>query len=223
MITGVCISKEKQSTSLGIPFVSYTENYQPFITHDTGPARISYLTNRYNAAVKRAIEVYPETEHILVVDHYYLPYRDQLQQLLSDYAQLGDSILGASIWYWARRRIRPWIAYYDTLSVPEFQGKRWWKLRDLPRGLIPVTGVGACWIFPRRVWERTNGFTIPSPPQAGSSRCLNTYGYRILLDCNIRLWRTHQTNPAIPDDPMTLRIVTTFKHARRKLNRLLKQ
>jgi hypothetical protein len=223
MITAVCISKDKQSFNLRIPFVSYTENYRPITTHDTSPSRISYMTGRYNAAVKHALQDYPETEHILMIDHYYLTFAPEVQLLLEDYKQLGRCILGASIWYWARRRIRPWIAYYDTLSVPEFEGKKWWRLRNLPNGIVPVTGVGACWVFPRKVWQRTDGFTIPSPPQAGSSRCLDTSGYPVLLDCNIRLWRTHQTNPAIPDDPMGKRVATSFKHARHRLFRSLRR
>jgi hypothetical protein len=217
-MTAVCVSKERQSFGLPIPFVSYTENYRP-ITHrdNSDMMRITYLTDRYNAGVKTAIEIHPETEHVLLIDHYYISFRRQVQTLIDDYSRLEKVVLGASIWYWARRRIRPWIAYYDTLSVPEFKGKRWWSLRSLPQGTIPVTGVGACWIFPREVWERTDGFTIPVPPQAGGSRCLNTSGHNVSLDCNSRLWRTHQTNPDIPDDPMSRRIATTLRHARRKL------
>lgn len=221
MITAVCISKEKQSLPLDLPFISYTENYQPITSRGNEMNRITYLTDRYNKAIRRALDSHPETEHVLVVDHYYLPFPRQVQQLIHDYKELDKAILGASIWYWARKRIRPWIAYYDTLSVPEFHGKRWWNLRNLPNGIIPVTAVGACWIFPRRVWERTDGFTIPSPPQAGSSRCLDTTGYRVLLDCKSRLWRTHETNPGIPDDSMRQRIMTTARQAQRKLVQMI--
>ncbi len=222
MITGVCISKERQSLLLDIPFVSYTEDYRPITIRDNNDMnRITYLTNRYNSAVRKALNDHPETEHVLIIDHYYLPFTAQIERLIDDYNLLKKDILGASIWYWARKRIRPWIAYYDTLSVPEFYEKRWWNLRNLPKGIIPVTGVGACWIFPRRAWERTGGFTIPSPPQAGGSRCLDTAGYRVLLDCDSRLWRTHDNNPEIPDDPMRQRIMNTARQAQRKLFRMI--
>jgi len=223
MITAVCISKERQSLQLNIPFVSYTENYQS-ITHrdNRDMSRIRYLTDRYNAAVRSALEIYSETEDILLIDHYYLRFIDQIRTLVDDYRQLSKAVLGASIWYWARKRIRPWIAYYDTLSVPEFQGKRWWNARSLPRGIISVSGVGGCWIFPRVTWERTDGFVIPSPLQAGGSRGLDTSHHRVLLDCNSRFWRTHDTNPDIPDYSMRERIATTFGHARRKLFRTLR-
>jgi|SRR5713101_2912396 len=224
MITGVCISEKKQILSLNIPFVSYTEGYRSTVSRDSNdPVRPIYLTDRYNNAVRYALKSYPDTKHLLVIDHYYLQFPNEVASLIRDYHQLDGAILGASIWYWAKKRIRPWIAYYDTLSAPEFRGKSWSSIRCLPRGIISVSGVGACWIFPRIVWERTNGFTIPSPPQAGSSRGLDTSGYRILIDCDIRLWRTHETNPAIPDYPMHLRMVNTARHAGRKFWRVMKR
>jgi hypothetical protein len=223
VMTAVCISKERQSFSLPIPFVSYTANYRPITHRDNNDmARITYMTDRYNAAVKVAIETNPNTEHVLLIDHYYLPFFRQLQILIDDYCRLENVILGASIWYWARRRIRPWIAYYDTLSVPEFQGKKWWNTGSLPTGIIPVTGVGGCWIFPRQVWAKTGGFGIPTPPQAGGSRGMNTAGYRTLLDCNCLLWRTHETNPDIPDYSMMRRVFFTARHAQRRVFRMLR-
>jgi len=220
MITGVCISEKKQTLSVDIPFVSYTEGYRPTASRDSNDsARITYLTGRYNNAVTYALKNYPDTEHLLVIDHYYLPFPSEVQLLMRDYLKLNGAIVGASIWYWAKKRIRPWIAYYDTLSAPEFRGRSWRNIRSLPSGIIPVSGVGACWIFPRKVWERSQGFDVPSPPQAGSSRCLDTSGYRIMLDCNSRLWRTHETNPAIPDDAMVHRILNSASHLRRRLSK----
>jgi len=223
-ITAVCISEKKQILSLNIPFISYTHGYQPTASRETGDInRITYLTNRYNSAIREALESYPNTEHLLVIDHYYLPFTSDVRLLVTDYFQLSAAILGASIWFWARRRVRPWIAYYDTLSAPEFIGKTWRSVRTLPKGIIPVSGVGACWIFPRNVWERSDGFRIPSPPQAGSSKGLDTSGYRVLLDCNSRLWRTHETNSAIPDFPLHQRMATSAGHARRKVWRLIRR
>jgi hypothetical protein len=222
MITGVCISQKEQVLRVKIPFVSYTEGYRQALSRDSGDiARITYLTDRYNNAVRYALKSYPDTEHLLIIDHYYLPFTDEIQLLIRDYIQLDRVILGASIWYWAKKRILPWIAYYDTLSAPEFRGKSWRSLGSLPTGIISVSGVGACWIFPRELWERTNGFRIPTPPQAGSSRGLDTSGYEVLLDCNSRLWRTHDTNPAIPDFSMHERLANTTKHASRKVWRVI--
>ncbi len=224
MITAVCISKERHSFGMDIPFVCYTQEYEPITTHDNNDMnRITYLTKRYNNAIGRALDDYPNTRDLLVIDHYYLGFYAEIEQLIRDYLMLDHAILGASIWYWARKRIRPWIAYYDTLSVPELFGKRWSRIESLPTEIMAVTGVGGCWIFPRVIWERTDGFTIPSPPQAGGSRCLETTGYRVLLDCKRRLWRTHETNPGIPEDPMMLRVLNSAKGAERKLLRLVRR
>ena len=224
MITAVCISKEKQSLGIDIPFVSYTEGYQPLTNRDTNDmTRIAYLTSRYNSAIRRALSEFPETRHILIADHYYLPYTTQIQRLIDDYKGMSNAVLGASIWYWARLRIRPWVAYYDTTSAPEFLGKKWWSIRSLPKGIMPASGVGACWILPRELWERAGGFTIPSPPQAGSSRGLDTTGYKVLLDCDSRLWRTHETNPGIPDYSMPVRVLITAKNVQRRLTAMMRR
>ncbi len=224
VITAVCISKEKQSLHMDIPFVSYTEDYQPLTNRDTKDlSRIAYLTSRYNSAIRRVLSSFPETQHILIVDHYYLQYTTQIQRLINDYKELKEVTLGASIWYWARLRIRPWIAYYDTTSAPEFLGKKWWNPQSLPKGIVPVSGIGACWILPRELWERTRGFTIPSPPQAGSTRGLDTTGYKVLLDCDSRLWRTHETNPGIPNFSMPERVLITAKSARRRLITMMRR
>jgi hypothetical protein len=223
-ITAVCISREKQSFSLDIPLISYTEGYRDIVHHNNyDMERVSYLTLRYNSAVTRALESYPQTKHVLMVDHYYLPFAKEIMRLIEDYLGLKRTILGGAIWYWNRRRIPAWIAYYDTLSIPEFRNRRWWSNRSLPKGLIPVTGVGGCWVFPREVWETTRGFSIPDPPQAGGSRCLDSSGYDILLDCNCKLWRSHETNPDIPDYSMSQRILTTARQTRKRLWRLAKR
>ena len=221
-ITGVCISRDKQKLDLGIPFISYTKNYQPILHRDnTDLQRISYLNQRYNDAIREALTHYPSTKHLLIIDHYYLPFIAALHRLINDYRSQDRVILGGSVWYWVKVRIRPWIAYYDILSVPEFAGKRWYGTGRLPLGIIPVTGVGAVWIVPRLVWERSNGFGVPSPPQAGGSRCLDTSGYQVLLDCDSRFWRTKATNPELPVLPMSKRIINTGKGVQRKLLRMI--
>ena len=216
-ITAVCISREPQSFSVEIHFLSYTEGYRDVPKHNLDMGRIIYLTNRYNSAINQAITKYPLTKHILVLDHYYLKYTSQIKILINDYIKLEKVILGGAIWYWNRQGIRSRIGYYDTLSIPEFVKLRYKNINSLPVGIIPVTGVGACWIFPRSIWEKTNGFTIPSPAQAGGSRCLDTQDYSILLDYNCRLWRTHDTNTDIPDNSMAKRILVS---STRLLNRL---
>lgn len=180
--------------------------------------RVSYLTDRYNQAVQRALGEYPMAEHIMIVDSYYLPFEAEIRGLLETYNRLDKSILGASIWSWDRSHVRAFIQYYDTLSVREMRNKRWYSVNKLPKGLLDVSGVGGCFIFPYGIWEKSGGFFIPNPePQAGGSRCLKTDGYKVLLDCDSRLWRTHYNNPGIADYPLLKRVRVSLGQLRREL------
>jgi hypothetical protein len=199
-LTAVCISDKKYDLGLPIPFYCHTEGYNPLIKgHDAlSLERWRYLTDRYNAAVRMASMIHPETDHLLIVDTYYLRQVPGVSRLVQDYQ--SGTILGASIWYWSRFQILPAIRYYDTRSVNEFRDWkwRWLRTKNLPSGIIPVSGVGGCWILPRSVWESSGGFFIPEgEPQAGGSKCLHTGGVKVLLDCDARLWRTPDTNPGL--------------------------
>lgn len=216
----VTITKQPEQWLIpGIPFHCHTEGYKEIVYRDKGDsARLSYLTTRYNRAVRKALEDYPKTDHVLVVDSYYLSFIAEIQGLIATYGRLDKSILGASIWFWNRSHLRPYIQYYDTLSVREMRDKKWYSLDELPRGLSKVSGVGACFVFPRSVWERSGGFFIPDQePQAGGSRGLETDGYDILLDCDERLWRTPSNNPGIPNYPLLKRARVSLGEFRRQL------
>ncbi len=154
----------------------------------------------------------------MIVDSYYLPFEAEIRGLLETYNRLDKSILGASIWSWDRSHVRAFIQYYDTLSVREMRNKRWYSVNKLPKGLLDVSGVGGCFIFPYGIWEKSGGFFIPNPePQAGGSRCLKTDGYKVLLDCDSRLWRTHYNNPGIADYPLLKRVRVSLGQLRREL------
>jgi hypothetical protein len=198
-LTSVCISEKREEFSLSVPFYCHVEGYKPIQGHDNlDRERLEYLTERYNRAIEKALHLHAETDHLLVIDSYYLRYTSEVAKLIDDYTP--GTILGASIWFWYRHQILPVIRYYDTLSVREFRDWkwRWHSEKDLPTGIVRVSGVGGCWILPRRTWEQTGGFFIPEDePQAGGSRCLVTSNLKILLDCNVRLWRAKDTNPDI--------------------------
>jgi hypothetical protein len=198
----VCISKNAMAWRIPeIAFYCDTTGYRPITHHDNNDlSRISYLTDRYNKAIQKALEKHPGPQNLLVVDSYYVEFVQEIRRLVSHYGSFEHAILGASIWYWDKTRIRPRIAYYDTLSVKEFRNKTWNSLKQLPNGLVGVRGVGGCFIFPYALWQASHGFSIPYPePQAGGSRGLKTEGYKILLDCDCRLWRSHANNPGIPE------------------------
>jgi hypothetical protein len=204
-----------------VPFYCETQGYRPILHHDNNDlSRVTYLTERYNRAISNGLKEYPTAQNLLVVDSYYLDFVQEIRQLIAHYGSLDRSILGASIWYWDKSRLRGRIIYYDTLSVREFRNRKWNSMNELPKGLMNVSGVGGCFIFPRTVWEASDGFSIPYPePQAGGSRCLKTEGYRILLDCGSRLWRSHFNNPGIPNYPLIKRFRTSAGELRRKVIR----
>ncbi len=218
-VTAVTISKEKERLGIPLNYYCHTEDYEPILHHDNNDLnRIQYLTKRYNRGVEVALQEFSETKHLLIVDSYYLPFIREIQSLLETYLNLENSIVGASIWYWDRSHLRSSIFYYDHLSVKEFRNIRWHSLRQLPRGLLPVSGVGGCFVFPRKVWEESGGFSIPNPePQAGGSRCLRTAGYRTLLDCDVKLWRTHANNSGIPDYSFVKRLRVSAGQFRRRI------
>ncbi len=216
-LIAVCVSSQKHEIEFPVPLYCHTEGYKPISSHDNRDReRLEYLTERYNGAVERALSIYPQADHLLLVDSYYLSHFAEIEQLIREYRE--GTMMGASIWYWDRSHIRPVIRYYDTLSVKDFRRLKWRKAATLPTGIIPVSGVGACWIMPRESWEGSNGFFIPTDePQAGGSSCLRTTSIEVLLDCNVRLWRTHDTNPDIPEYSWPKRFRMSLGEWRRRM------
>lgn len=202
-IVAVTLSKEKVNISVQIPFYCYTDGYRPILhRNNSDPERIQYINGRYNQAVNKALGIFPSSKHIFIIDSYYLDFSESIKRLVSDYKRLNGDMLGGAILRWDRSRLRPRIVYYDTLSVPEMSNKRWPDDESLPTGIAEVSGIGASWIFPRLVWERTDGFR--EDIALANTRCLDTEDRRIYLDWDARFWRTHATNPEIRDEDYPL-------------------
>jgi hypothetical protein len=150
--------------------------------------RIRLIADNRNRAVREALEAYPETKHILMIDDAYTKYPDQIRKMLAKYD--GKYVLGASIWRWERLRIRRLAKFYDTWACPGTQNLRWTLFP--PRGTWNMPSVGGCYIFPRSVWEQS-GYGVPEPfPDAGNehSYMLKNSPIPIRLDLSIRFWRT---------------------------------
>jgi hypothetical protein len=217
-LTAVSIGRYPGSLSIPIPFYSHTEGWRSLFGRDnTNMTRLRYITDRYNSAITNAIQLYPATDHLLIIDSYYLRFAQEVALLVSHYEP--GWMLGASIWYEAKTQLRTSVCYYDTMSVREFQGKRWRKT-NLPHGRIPVSGVGACWILPLRAWQKSDGFVVRTNPyEMMTSRCIdgNGLGLKSVLDCDVRLWRTRADNPDIPIYPPWKRLVVSAGEWRRKM------
>jgi hypothetical protein len=222
-ITAVCISGKAEHWRIPeIPFYCHVKGWKPITHHDNKDrARLEYITERYNLAIRDGLTLYPETSHILIIDTYYLNFVSEIKELLQSYEDAADTprAIGASIWYWDRSHIRPCIRYYDTASAIEMRSRKWYNTDELPTGLVRVSGVGACWILPRETWEESGGFVIPdADPVAGSSRSLLTRTrLDAILNCSVRLWRTRADNPDIPNYPFFKRIRVSVGEVRRKI------
>jgi hypothetical protein len=158
-LTAVCISRTPETFDLpNIPFCNYTEGWKPF-QHERTKERVEYLAERRNIAVSQALSLYPETEHILMIDSYYIHENDQIKGLIQDYFEMSlekhieGCILGASTWFFDLRRIRARWRFYDSWTTPEGSLL---ELSEAVRagGIIEVKAVGACYIYPRWVWEK---------------------------------------------------------------------
>jgi|SRR5438445_5291696 len=213
-ITAVTISRQPETIDFDLPFYCHTEGYRPIHHRDNeSPERIQYLTRRYTDAVNHALGQHPETEHIMIIDSYYL-HQSPVRILLSHYSQLENSILGASIWFHDQTHLRPYIIYYETLSVRELAGKRWKTVDALPSGLIEVGAVGACWIFPRKLWR--GEFNIVKGGLVNST-CVDNDGCQVLLDCDVRLWRSAKDGSGIPAYSILKRLRVSAGEQRRKI------
>jgi hypothetical protein len=158
-VCAVCISRNPETWDIAdVPFHNYTQGWKPF-QHEQTTDRVHYLAERRNIAVGRALDLFPETQHILMIDSYYLHQDDQIRGLIRDYAEMthsnhpGGCILGASTWFYDLRRVRPRYRFYDGWTTPEGNQLR---LAGVERrgGIIRVKSVGSCYIYPRWVWER---------------------------------------------------------------------
>src|SRR6266849_11169683 len=118
-ISAVCISRNTEGWSIqGFPLYNYTEGWKPF-QHEQTRDRVVYLAERRNAAVARALSLFPQTEHILMIDSYYLHQKPQITGLIENYVKMIQSdhpsgcILGASTWILDKTKVRSRIRFYD--------------------------------------------------------------------------------------------------------------
>lgn len=207
---------ESKNWHLHLPLVCHTDGYDPrFSTHDESRERVDYLTNRRNQANSLAVSKYPDAEHILAIDSYYLGCTEAILELVERYEALssfGECILGASTWYYDFSRIRPRIRFYDIWSTPEMKRFIASSESRLPLGLTRVSSVGACYIYPVWIWEKYR-YQVPDDfPHGGIFHnwlCKNS-GLPVYLDYRVRLWRDH-TNSDVPKFSWVQRIRGTLR------------
>ncbi len=192
-ITAVCISRAAESWGIpSIPFFNFTEGWAPF-GRVTTISRVEYLANRRNKAVESALSAYPETKHILMVDSYYLQQGSEILKLVNEYEKLAAHqkppglVLGASTWIRDKTRIIPRSHFFDGWATPEGKEITLSQARS-HGGLLPVKAVGACYIYPRPVWE-VSGYGVFPDLHGGEHNWLcERSGVPVLLSLNEMLW-----------------------------------
>src|SRR5437899_546894 len=212
-ITAVCNSRQQETWSIAeVPFFCYTKKTKGPFPREKIRERIEYYVELRNQATSEALRTYPDTEHILSVESYYIHQLNPIRQLVASYD--GKCILGAATWVWEKLRILRRARFYDTWATPDAAGLEFHFIR--PRGMLRVRSVGSCIIFPRAVWERV-GYGVPEPfPEAG---CEYNYlcdksGLPVWLSLDASLWRDGRTLDAVLEYPWLKRIKCSFNLGR---------
>src|SRR6266567_6304393 len=193
-ITAVCISKNAEAWSIPeIPFYSYTDGWKPF-GREMGKERVAYLAERRNKATSNALSTYPATQHILMVDSYYLQQTKEILKLVQEYGKLTLSqgppglILGASTWIHDKTRVLPKLRFFDLWTTPEGR----FITPDYASnhgGLVPVRAVGACYVYPRSVWEKVGYGVVDDLHGCEHNWLCERSGLPVTLSLNEMLWR----------------------------------
>lgn len=151
------ISREPVNWMLDMPHVNSVEHVDRW--QDVGPAEyVRQLAGKRNDTVKKLLEEYPETEHVLCCDEYYVGQKDNLVKLVEDYEELGkDVVLGGGVWGRWRQRIR------DFGNCPDQWCDRWSvklpcyyeMVKKYGRNIVSVASISGVHVFPVSAW--TNG------------------------------------------------------------------
>ncbi|SRR5712692_1271882 len=184
-ITAVCISRQVEPWNIPeVPFVCFVDNWKPF-GHEKSRDRVNYLAERRNQAVARALSLFPSTQHILMIDSYYVNQPDPVRVLLNEYD--GNCILGGAVWFLDKTRVNPRIRFWDSWTTPELA-----NLEYLPQmaGKVSVKAVGACYLYPKGAWQKI-GYGVPNDLHG----CEHNYlcemsGFGVYLTLKVKLWRS---------------------------------
>jgi hypothetical protein len=193
-ITAVCISRQKESWGIHeLPFLCFTENWKSF-GHEKSKDRIAYLAERRNGAVGKALSVFPSTQHVMMIDSYYVHQDQQIRKLVEEYFELSSTsrlqncIVGASTWILDKTKVRSRDRFYDYWTTPEGLSLNWRKVRQ-QGGTTQVRAVGGCYLYPRFVWERTS-YGVPDDLHGCEHNWLcEKSSLPVLLSLNVTLWR----------------------------------
>ena len=204
---------------------SWTAKYQGVYKRDKSRERVEYMAQLKNNAIDEALSEFGNTEYIVVIEAYYVS-QPGLRRLIEDYFQHGywrDSILGASTWFYDRSRIVRRTAFYDGWSCPEYRDYQSLRPPSLIAGIVRVSSVGSCIIFPRNVWTKGTRFEVPHdfPEGCHYNHFCRASGMPVYLDMNAKLWQTSKNNPDIPDNRPWKKRLQTSLGVRKRMKRYM--
>lgn len=177
----------------GVPFYCLLDDWKGFGRSEqkSRRERVDFLSDLRNRATTEALKRNPNARYLVNLESYYLGQTSSILHLINRYMEIdADVILGACVWARIKTRITNLTTkylFYDGWAFPEFE-----SLSDPPSdGLVQVSSVGSCFIFPAYVWRKF-GFKNPEPfPEAGiyyNWLCKQS-GLPILVDCSISFYR----------------------------------
>jgi hypothetical protein len=193
-VTAVCISRQMETLDIPeIPFVCFNEGWRPF-GHEKSKDRIAYLAERRNRAVAKALSLFPSTQYILMIDSYYVHQIECVRKLVNEYfeiasrAEFRNCVLGASTWILDKTKLIPSERFYDYWTTPEGLALKWQTTKK-QGGVIKVSAVGGCYVYPRFLWERTR-YGVPDDLHGCEHNWLcEKSNVPVLLSLNVALWR----------------------------------
>lgn len=204
---------------------SWTTKYQGVYKRDKSRERVEYMAQLKNNAIDEALSEFPQTRFIAVVEAYYLS-QPGFERLVEDYFRHGywhDTVLGASTWFYDRSRIIRRTVFYDGWSCPEYRGYKSLRPPPLITGIVRVSSVGSCIIFPRHIWTGGARFEVPHdfPEGCHYNHFCRASGMPVYLDMNAKLWQTSKNNPDIPDNRPWQKRLQTSLGVRKRIKRLM--
>jgi hypothetical protein len=119
-----------------------------------------------------------------MIDSYYVNQSDQVRILLAEYN--GKNILGGGVWVLDKTRLSPRIRFWDTWTTPELA-----KMKYIPQmtGRVSVRAVGACYLYPRNIWEKI-GYGVPEDLHGCEHNYLCEMSrLGVYLSLDVSLWR----------------------------------
>lgn len=188
-------------------------------TYESDLRRVLHITELKNQCLREALERFPETSHLVMVESYYLKQEAAIKKLIRRYMDIANEnlILGAPVWIFLKDRMLTKQVFYDGWACPELAFYDRTGSPELPT-LVQVSSVGSCLIFPRWVWEKTRFANPEYPKKIYYNWLCENSGCPVIVDMSITFFRCIIGGRNLTRFSYPWRI---FQYAKFRLQRLL--